>query len=127
MTALALFCLVTALFLAARDVFVPEVGDVEVWLGFEVHGAAARWSAGVHWAVFLAGAIAFWRARPWILPAAAAYAFYVALSHLIWSGTSPRGHGWPAGLAYALLFSIPGALLLLAHQTWRARPAQPPY
>ena len=29
-------------FLAARDLFVPEVRDVEVWLGFELHGAAAE-------------------------------------------------------------------------------------
>jgi hypothetical protein len=119
MTALALFCVSSAVFLAVRDVFVPEIRDVEVWLGFEVHGAAARWSAPVHWAVFLVGAAAFWRERPWILPAAAAYAFYVALSHLIWSGTSTRGHGWPAGLAYAVLFSVPAALLMFAHRTWR--------
>ena len=32
--------------------------------------------------MFLVGAWGFWRQRPWILPCAAAYAFYVALSHL---------------------------------------------
>jgi hypothetical protein len=45
MTALALFCAATVVFLAARDLFVPQARDVEVWFGFELHGAAARWSA----------------------------------------------------------------------------------
>jgi len=86
MTAAALLCAATVVFLVARDLFVPRARDVEVWLGFELHGAAARWSAPLHWAIFAIGAWAFWRARPWIVPAAAGYLFYVALSHAIWLG-----------------------------------------
>jgi hypothetical protein len=95
-----------------RDLWVAEARDVEVWLGFEVRGPAARWTAPLHWAVFAAGAWAFWTQRRWIWSAAAAYAFYVAVSHLIWSETSPNGRGWPAGLAQALGLSLPGLLLL---------------
>ncbi|MGH7288773.1 MAG: hypothetical protein ACREI8_12215 [Myxococcota bacterium] len=115
MTALALFCALTVAFLVPRDLFFAETRDVEVWLGFEVRGAAALLTAPLHWAVFALGAWGFWRARPWITPAAAGYVFYVALSHLIWSEASPNGNGWPLGLAQAALISIPGVLL------WRAR------
>ena len=117
MTALALFCAATVTFLAWRDLFVPSARDVEVWLGFELRGTAARWSAPLHWAIFALGAYGFWYQRPWIVWAAAGYAFYVAVSHLVWSEVSPKGHGWLVGLAQAALFSIPGFLLLRARHT----------
>jgi hypothetical protein len=110
--ALALLSAATVVFLAARDLLVPEVRDVEVWLGFELHGPAARLTAPLHWAIFALGAFAFWRAKPWIWPAAAAYVLYVALSHLIWSEASPHGRGWPAGLAQAAAISLVAVLLL---------------
>src|SRR5262245_45159813 len=116
MTALALFCLGTAAFLVARDLFVPSARDVEVWFGFELHGMAALLTAPLHWSIFLVGAYGFWFQRAWIMPCASVYAFYVALSHLVWSGVSPKGHGWFAGLALALLFSLPGFLLLRARR-----------
>jgi hypothetical protein len=119
MTALAVFCAATVPFLIARDLFVPHVRDVEVWFGFELRGAAALATAPLHWAIFAVGAWGFWRQRPWILPAAAGYAFYVAFSHLVWSEASPNGRGIGAGLVQAALFSIPGFLLLRAHR--RAR------
>jgi hypothetical protein len=119
MTALALFCLATVVFLVPRDLFFAETRDVEVWLGFEVRGPAALATAPLHWALFLVGAFAFWTQRPWIVPAAAAYSFYVALSHLVWSEASPNGHGWPAGVAQALALSVPGVLLLRAHRAAR--------
>jgi len=121
MAALAAFCLATTLFLAVRDVFSPQVRDVEVWLGFELHGLAALVTAPIHWAIFLLGAWAFWTRRPWILPAAAAYVFYVAFSHIVWNATSPSGHGLVSGTAQALLISVPGVLLLRAHRRQRAR------
>ena len=116
MTALALFCAATVVFLAARDLFVPKARDVEVWLGFEVRGTAALLTAPLHWAVFAVGAYGFWKQRPWIVPAAAFYSFYVALAHLVWSEASPNGHGWIAGLAQAAALSIPGVLLWRAHR-----------
>lgn len=115
MTALALFCVVTVCVLVPRDLFVEKTRDVEVWFGFEVRGTAALLTAPLHWAIFLLGAYGFWFQRAWIVPAATVYAFYVALSHLVWSEVSPNGRGWIVGLAQALLFSIPGVLL------WRAQ------
>jgi hypothetical protein len=69
-------------------------------------------TAPLHWAIFACGAWGFWRQRLWVAPAAGAYLFYVALSHLVWSEFSPRGRGWPIGLAQALAFSSPGLFLL---------------
>jgi hypothetical protein len=111
-TALAVSCAATVVFLAVRDLFVPEVRDVEVWLGFELHGRAARLTAPLHWAIFALGAWAFWRGERWAWPAAAAYLFYVALSHLVWSEASPNGRGWPMGLLQAAGFAAVGWLLL---------------
>jgi len=116
MTALAVFCVASLAFLIPRDLFVARTRDVEVWLGFELHGTAARLSAPLHWAIFAVGAWGFWRARPWIVPAAAGYCFYVALSHLIWSEASPNGQGWPMGLAQAAVLSLPGIALLRARR-----------
>jgi len=114
MTAAAAFCLVTVVFLAARDLLSPEIRDVEVWLGFELRGAAARLTAPLHWAIFAAGVWGFWTQRPWIVPSAAAYVFYVAVSHLVWSEASPNGNGWRIGLLQAAAISVPGWLLLRA-------------
>jgi hypothetical protein len=116
MRALSLFCLATTLLLVWRDLFVADARDVEVWLGFEVHGRAARLSAPLHWAIFAVGAWGFWTARPWILPAAAGYAWLVAASHLVFAALSPRGRGLASGLAQAAALSVPGLLLLRA---WR--------
>lgn len=116
MSALAVFCLATVLFLIPRDLFFAETRDVEVWLGFEVRGPLALVTAPIHWAIFLVGAWAFWRQQPQVLLWAGGYVFYIALSHLIWSEASPNGHGWPAGLVQALAISVPGALLLRAHR-----------
>ena len=116
-TGLALLCAATVVFLAARDLLLPEIRDVEVWLGFELRGRAALLSAPLHWAIFGVAAWAFWRAKPWIWPAAAAYVFYVAASHLIWNEASPNGRSWPLGLLEAAGISLLGVCLL------RMRPA----
>ena len=121
MTALAVFCVVTVLYLVPRDLFFPTTRDVEVWLGFEVRGVAALLTAPIHWAVFALGAWGFWQCRPWVLPWAAAYVFYVALSHFIWSEASPDGNGWPIGLVQGLAISMPGVWLLRARRLTRNR------
>lgn len=114
MTGLTVFCLVTVAFLVPRDLFLTETRDVEVWFGFEVHGIAALLTAPLHWAIFAVGAWGFWTQRPWVLPWASGYVFYIALSHLIWNEASPNGRGWQSGLVQALAISIPGILLLRA-------------
>jgi hypothetical protein len=103
---LALLCAATVPFLAVRDLFVPEVRNVEVWLGFEVRGVAALATAPLHWAIFAVGAWAFWRGKPWIWSAAAGYVLVIALSHLVWSEASPNGQGWRMGLLQAAGFSL---------------------
>ena len=117
MTGLAGFCVSTVVFLVPRDLFFAETRDVEVWLGFEVRGLAALLTAPLHWAIFAVGAWGFWTRRPWVLPVAAGYVFYIAIGHIIWSEVSPNGHGWPAGLAQALGISIPAFLLLRARRS----------
>ena len=115
--AFAVFCASTVAFLVPRDLCLAETRDVEVWLGFEVRGAAALATAPLHWLIFGVGAWAFWTRQAWIAGAAAAYAFYVALSHLVWSEVSPHGNGWPVGLAQAAALSVPGLLLLRARRS----------
>jgi hypothetical protein len=119
MTALSLVCLAALLINVPRDLFFAETRGVEVWLGFEVTGWAAIMTAPVHWAIFGIGAWAFWTARPWVVPWAAAYFFYVALSHLVWSEASANGRGLPIGLAQAAGFSALGFLLLRENASLR--------
>ena len=95
-----------------RDLTLPHVRDTEVWLGFEVHGAWARATAPLHWAIFAAGAWAFWTRRPWVWTVSAVYAFQIAVGHLIWNLTSPNGGGWLDGLWQLALFSVPAFALL---------------
>ena len=121
MTALAVACLASVAFLVPRDLFLAHTRDVEVWFGFELRGAAARVTAPVHWGIFLAGAWGFWFERPWIVPCAAAYAFYVALCHLVWNVVSPHGSGGVAGVAETVAFSVPGFLLVRAHRRAKRR------
>jgi len=117
MTAMALFCIASVVLLVLRDLFVAHTRDVEVWFGFEVRGAPALLSAPLHWAIFLVGAWGFWSQRPWILPAAAVYSLYIGLAHLIWNQTSANGSGWLAGVAEAVVFSIPGIFFLRARRS----------
>jgi hypothetical protein len=117
MTALAAICLVALVVGVSRDLLFPATREVEVWLGFEVRGWAALATAPLHWAIFGVGAWAFWTRRSWVVPWAAAYVFYVAISHLIWSEVSPNGRGWAIGLAQAIGLSIFGAVLLRT-RTW---------
>jgi len=114
MTALAFVCLAALFINVTRDLFFAETRQIEVWLGVEVTGWAAILTAPVHWAIFAVGAWAFRRRRVWVVPWAAAYVFYVGLSHLVWSEASPDGRGWPVGVVQAAVLSLFGALLLRA-------------
>ena len=120
MTALAAFCVVVLLITIPSDLFVAGARDVEVWFGFELHGRLAMLTAPIHWAIFALGAWGFWTARPWIVPCAAGYVFYVALCHLVWSEASPHGRGWPIGLLEATVLTALGMLLLRSGRSLRA-------
>ena len=121
MRGMAAFCASSCIFLIYRDLTVPEVREVEVWLGFELRGRAALLSAPLHWAIFAIGAWAYWTKQRWIARATALYLFYVAVSHLIWSEASPNGRGWPMGLLQAAGFATLGALFLFADRRSRPR------
>jgi len=123
MTALAVVALVTLVVCVVRDLFLPATRDVEVWFGFEVRGTAAVLTAPLHWAIFAFAAWAFWTDRQWIVPWAAAYLFYGAFSHLVWSEASPHGRGWPIGLLQAAAISAVGLLVLRAGARRRAASA----
>ncbi len=110
---LALFCAGTVAFLAYRDLTIPAVRDVEIWLGIELQGRLAQATAPLHWLVFAVAAFGFARRQRWVWPAAISYAIYVAASHLVWNLTSPRGGGAMAGLGQLALFLLPAALLFL--------------
>jgi len=126
MTGMAALCALAVAVNVVRDLFVPETRHVEVWLGLELQGWKAHATAPLHWLIFATGAWGFWTQRPWILPAAAGYLLYVALSHLIWSEASGHGRGWPIGLLQAVAFSVPAALLLRAWRRERAPGARAP-
>ncbi|HEU4428386.1 MAG TPA: hypothetical protein VFT98_06500 [Myxococcota bacterium] len=121
MTAMAALCAFGTAWLIFRDLTKPEVRDVEVWLGFELHGRAALLTAPLHWAILAAGAWAYFTQRRWIALATALYLHYVALSHLIWSEMSDNGRGWPTGLLQAAVFSALAIPFWRQHRAARAR------
>jgi len=108
----AVLCAATVVVTFLGDLFVPAARGVEVWLGFEITGWLALATAPIHWALFATAAWAFWTGRMGVVPWAAAYLFYAALSHLIWSEASPHGRGWPIGLVQASLIAAGGYVLL---------------
>lgn len=112
----AVVCAATLVISIVRDLFFPDSRAVEVWFGVELRGPLALATAPLHWAIFAAGAWAFWTGRAWIVPWAAGYLFYAAFSHLVWSEASPNGRGWPIGLLQAVAIAGVGFLLLRARR-----------
>jgi len=121
MTGMAALCALGTGWLIFRDLTLPEVRNVEVWLGFELHGRAALLTAPLHWAILATGAWAYFTQRRWIALATALYLHYVALSHLIWSEASDNGRGWPTGLLQAAAFSALAIPFWWKHRTRAAR------
>jgi hypothetical protein len=112
MTVVAVLCFATCAVTLVSDLFVPAARGTEVWFGFEVTGPLALATAPLHWAMFATAGWAFWTGRIWIVGWAAAYLFYVAMSHLVWSEVSPHGRGWPIGLVQATVIGGLAYLLL---------------
>jgi hypothetical protein len=114
MTLMAVGCGLTVAVTMFGDFFIANATNTEVWFGFEITGAAARATAPVHWIFFAVCSWGFWSQKLWVVPVAAAYAFYAAFSHLVWSEVSENGRGWPIGLLQAAAISTVGFLLLRA-------------
>ena len=116
MNLLFAWCLVLAIGVPVEVLTRPLAADVEVLLGIEFTGWAAKATGVLHWAILWAGAWGFWKMAVWMWPWAAVYVFQVAVAHLVWSELSPNGNGWPIGLLQATGISC------LAFMLWRARP-----
>ena len=117
MNALLAFSIFMAAVYVPWDFLVkPVARDAEVWLGFALHGWAAKATEPLHWAIYAAGAYGFWRMRRWMWPWASLYTAQVAIGMLVWSVNVRGGAvGWLGGLLAALPFAG------LAVALWRAR------
>jgi hypothetical protein len=71
--------------------FKPTAEDQEVWFGFVLRGAAAKWTEPLHWIIYAGLGWGFWRMTPWVWPAAAIYTAQIAIGMLVWNLTDPRG------------------------------------
>ncbi len=119
MNVLMVFCAYMTVVYVPWDLFVkPAALDEEVWFGIRFHGGWAKLLAIPHWAIYAAGAVGFWRMRPWMWPWAAVYAGQVAIGMLVWTGL--YGPGGAASWLAGLVVFVPFAYLTLA--LWRARP-----
>ena len=78
------FCLFMALVYMPFDLFLkPVAEDQEVWFGFMLTGWAAKATEPLHWAIYAAGAVGFWKMRSWMWPWAAVYALQVAIGMVL--------------------------------------------
>jgi hypothetical protein len=113
MNALFAFCLFMTVVYMPYDLFLkPVERDEEVWFGLVLHGWAAKATAPLHWAIYAAGALGFWRMKRWMWPWAAVYTAQVAIGMLVWAALDERGPGAWAGLVpFAAFAALAGALL----------------
>ncbi len=111
-TALFGFCAYMTLVYVPYDLFLkPVERDEEVWFGLVLHGAQAKLTEPIHWAIYAAGAYGFWKLPSWIWPASAIYVAQIAIGMLVWSATDARGAGLAPGLVFAALFAALAAFL----------------
>ena len=116
------FCLYMAFIYMPFDIFwKPMAEDEEVWFGVVLHGFWAKATAPLHWLIYGALAVGFFRMSRWMWPWAAVYVAQVAIGMLVWNLLDPRGAGWIGGLLAGAFF------LVLTIALWRARGVfQPP-
>ena len=118
------FCLYMTFIYVPFDLFLkPVAQDEEVWLGFVLHGWAAKATAPLHWLIYGAGAYGFWKMARWMWPWAAVYFAQIAIAMLVWNLVDPRGGGLLSGSISAAVLLVPTVALWLAKE--RFRPATP--
>lgn len=116
MTALMLFCGYMAFIYVPWDFLSKPVADAEeVWFGIMLTGMAAKATEPLHLAIYLAGAIGFWRMSLKLHPWAALYVLQVAIAMFVWNLLNDGGRGITSGLLIALPF------VGLAYALWRSR------
>jgi hypothetical protein len=96
--------------------FKPVAVDQEVWFGIMFTGWAAKATEPLHWLIYAAGTLGFWKMKRWMFPWASVYVIQIAIGMFVWSMIDERGPGLVAACAVALPF------IILAIALWRARP-----
>lgn len=117
------FCLYMTFVYLPYDLFwKPVAGDQEVWLGFVLHGWAAKVTEPLHWAIYAAGAYGFWRMKGWMWPWAGVYVAQIAVGMLVWSLLD--GPGVVVGLAAMAVFATPTVALLRGRRHFQPAEAE---
>jgi len=119
-----LFCLfMTFVYLPYDFLLKPLFRDVstaqEVWFGFMLRGIEAKLTEPLHWAIYAALTLGFYRERPWVWPCAALYTLQVSVASFVWSVL--YGSYGPLGMLASVGVSL--LFVALARAIWRARPA----
>jgi hypothetical protein len=99
------FCAYMTFIYVPWDFFIkPVAEDQEVWFGFMLTGWAAKATEPLHWLIYAAGTLGFWRMRRWMHPWAVLYVLQIAIGMFVWSLLDDRSPGWYTGLIAALPF-----------------------
>ena len=112
MQPLLAFCLFMTVVYMPFDMFLkPVAEDQEVWFGFTLTGWAAKATEPLHWAIYAAGAVGFWKMRSWMWPWAAVYALQVAIAMAVFSA---REGALGGGAVVFAVFMVPTVALYRA-------------
>lgn len=116
MNGLLLFCAYMTFIYVPWDIFFKSVAEAqEVWFGILLTGWAAKLTEPIHFLIYGAGTLGFWKMKSWMHPWACLYTAQVAIGMFVWSALDQRGSGIVSGL----LISIPFICLTVA--LWRAK------
>ena len=116
MNLLMFFCIYMTFIYLPWDLFVkPVAEDVEVWFGIALRGWAAKATEPLHWLIYGAGMVGFWKMRPWMFPWASLYVVQIAIGMFVFAFLDERGRG----LIGATISAIP--FIVLAIALWRAK------
>jgi hypothetical protein len=96
--------------------FKPVAEDAEVWFGVLLSGWAAKATEPLHWLIYAAGTVGFWKMKTWMFPWASLYVVQIAIGMFVWSLLDERGQGLMGACISALPF------IVLAVALWRAKP-----
>jgi hypothetical protein len=116
MNLLLAFCAYMAFIYMPWDLFFkPVAEDQEVWFGIMFTGWAAKATEPLHWLIYGAGTVGFWKMKPWMHPWACIYVVQIAIGMFVWQLLDDRGQGVVGGAISAVPFIIQA----IAH--WRSK------
>ncbi len=117
MNFLLAFCAyMTFIYVPWDFLFKPVAEDAEVWFGVMLTGWAAKATEPLHWLIYGAGTVGFWKMKSWMFPWASLYVVQIAIGMFVWQWLDERGQGVLGGSIAAAVF------MLLAVALWRAKP-----